>query len=428
MKFLKTSIFIILTAFVGIYAANPTTCPEGMQYIRIKIKPTLIQEYCMDQYEYPNSPNTMPLVNVSWYKAEKLCNKQGKRLCSDKEWEEACKGCNTSYKFSYGDEYDRSKCVTDEKTVFPSGAKENCKNNYKIFDMIGNVAEWTNGLGVGTLGGSHKSRDNAECSSWEPRSLRLRYADVGFRCCKTLNMRRSIIAGQDSCPKEFVDSCALGLCDKDHDGVSDSIDVCPTLPEDHDGFQDSDGCPDLDNDNDGILDAVDKCPDSKEDFDSFQDDDGCPDYDNDNDGIPDLTDRCPDMPGPAPDGCPQVKAPPLKLEVKKAIILRGINFQTNSAEFTPESYEGLGQIYQTLRDYPEIYVEVRGYTDNVGGDEFNVKLSDKRANAVRDYLISQGIDPYRITANGFGKKYPVATNRSAAGRAENRRVELYRVK
>ncbi len=97
--------------------------------------------------------------------------------------------------------------------------------------------------------------------------------------------------------------------DRDHDGVLDVDDRCPDEPEDRDGFQDADGCPDPDNDGDGIPDAIDKCPNDPEDFDGFQDDDGCPDLDNDGDGIPDLYDACPnekeDGKGKRPkDGCP----------------------------------------------------------------------------------------------------------------------------
>src|ERR1039457_3955281 len=97
--------------------------------------------------------------------------------------------------------------------------------------------------------------------------------------------------------------------DRDHDGIPDVYDRCPDEPEDHDGFQDDDGCPDPDNDGDGIPDALDKCPNEPEDKDGFQDDDGCPDLDNDGDGIPDLNDACPnekeDGKGKRPtDGCP----------------------------------------------------------------------------------------------------------------------------
>lgn len=97
--------------------------------------------------------------------------------------------------------------------------------------------------------------------------------------------------------------------DQDNDGIPDDKDKCPTIPEDKDGFQDDDGCPDFDNDNDGIYDTKDQCPDLPEDFDGYQDKDGCPDYDNDKDGIPDSVDVCPNNPETMngykdTDGCP----------------------------------------------------------------------------------------------------------------------------
>ena len=102
--------------------------------------------------------------------------------------------------------------------------------------------------------------------------------------------------------------------DSDGDGIPNQNDKCPNEPEDRDGFQDADGCPDLDNDGDGIPDVDDKCPNDKEDFDGFQDDDGCPDLDNDKDGIPDDKDACPEDPEdhlpPNPDdGCPKGMGP-----------------------------------------------------------------------------------------------------------------------
>jgi OmpA-OmpF porin, OOP family len=103
--------------------------------------------------------------------------------------------------------------------------------------------------------------------------------------------------------------------DMDHDGIPDDVDQCPELPEDHDGFQDADGCPDGDNDDDGIPDVVDRCPNVPEDMDGFQDEDGCPDPDNDGDGILDKDDACPNEPGPRSadpkrNGCPVVAPPP----------------------------------------------------------------------------------------------------------------------
>lgn len=115
-------------------------------------------------------------------------------------------------------------------------------------------------------------------------------------------------------PRVFLGAVwSPGFADRDRDGVPDAFDACPTEPEDRDGFQDQDGCPDPDNDNDAILDVDDKCPNQAEDFDHFEDEDGCPEPDNDHDGIDDLHDACPNDPedhkGPRPnDGCPIGKA------------------------------------------------------------------------------------------------------------------------
>ncbi len=122
---------------------------------------------------------------------------------------------------------------------------------------------------------------------------------------------------KDKCPNEpedfdgFEDADGCPDPDNDHDGILDVNDKCPNVPEDLDGFQDDDGCPDPDNDHDGILDINDKCPNVPEDLDGFQDDDGCPDVDNDQDGILDVNDKCPNAPEDIDgfqddDGCPDV--------------------------------------------------------------------------------------------------------------------------
>ncbi len=217
--------------------------------------------------------------------------------------------------------------------------------------------------------------------------------------------------------------------DRDNDGIADSKDVCPDLPEDMDGFDDGDGCPDYDNDNDGIQDAKDKCPNDAEDKDGFQDEDGCPDNDNDNDGIPDSRDRCPDQPENMngikdDDGCPdqQVVAP------EDNFVLDGVNFRTGSAELTEESYEKLDFVFEQLAKYPDRRFEISGHTDNTGSDRINIKLSHDRATTVREYLVNRGIEGGRLVAKGYGSSRPKADNKTAAGRAINRRIEFYRIK
>jgi OmpA-OmpF porin, OOP family len=243
--------------------------------------------------------------------------------------------------------------------------------------------------------------------------------------------------------------------DRDGDGIKDNDDKCPDSPEDMDGFEDTDGCPEIDNDKDGILDAADKCPneagplqnlgcpvvdkdgdginDDKdkcpnepEDKDGFQDDDGCPDLDNDNDGVPDERDGCPLDPGPVENkGCPRkyslVSITKDRIEIKKQI-----KFATGSAKIVgAESEKILDEVGQALKDTPSIKkVRIEGHTDSVGDDAKNLKLSQNRANSVMAALIKRKVDPGRLEAVGFGETKPIASNSTVAGKAENRRTEF----
>ncbi len=265
----------------------------------------------------------------------------------------------------------------------------------------------------------------------------------------------------------FEDHDGAPDLDNDQDGIADDKDLCPAAPEDLDSYEDHDGCPDLDNDRDGIPDADDECPNQKEDMDGFEDKDGCPDPDNDGDGIPDTIDKCPNQAETINgyldgDGCPEVtdtdgdgipddrdRCPdeaenkngsqdddgcPDEMQVKQtelsnsAIILTGVNFASGKATLTEESLPVLDETANSLILDRSAIVEIRGYTDNVGKAEDNQLLSERRAEAVRRYLISKGITADRITAIGFGERYPIADNSTAEGRAKNRRIEFKRVK
>ena len=249
--------------------------------------------------------------------------------------------------------------------------------------------------------------------------------------------------GSDKCPDiaedidGFQDDDGCPDLDNDADGIADIQDQCPNAPEDFDGFQDSDGCPDFDNDKDGVPDSIDKCPNDPEDIDGFKDDDGCPDLDNDNDGIPDLKDKCPNQPETFngykdEDGCPDTVAkvvPPKKEpDFPRQQILQGLEFKIGKADIVFSSYVILDKIAKSLRDYPELEIEIRGHTDSMGKSATLQTLSQMRAEAVRQYLINQGIDPQRIRALGMGPSTPVGDNRTAAGRAANRRIEIIRIK
>ncbi len=194
---------------------------------------------------------------------------------------------------------------------------------------------------------------------------------------------------------------------------------------------------DADRDGDGIPDGVDRCPDEPEDYDGFQDDDGCPDRDNDNDGVPDTEDRCPNTPGPAEnagcpildrdgDGIPDVEYKRVVVKENRIEIKQQIRFRPASAKISGrESFATLREVAQALRDNPRIKkLRIEGHTDSVGGDATNLKLSQARANAVMEELIKNGVDPSRLEAVGYGKTRPIASNTTAAGRAKNRRTEF----
>jgi outer membrane protein OmpA-like peptidoglycan-associated protein len=233
---------------------------------------------------------------------------------------------------------------------------------------------------------------------------------------------------KDKCPDEpedkdgYQDEDGCPDPDNDNDGIPDVKDKCPNEPEDKDGFQDEDGCPDLDNDNDGLNDAIDKCPNEPEDKDGFQDEDGCPDPDNDGDGFLDKDDKCPNEKGVAPDGCPHYKLVVVtenKIELKQTVY-----FDFNKATIRSVSFALLDDVAKALSDNPRIKVEIQGHTDIVGGDDYNKKLSQKRAESVKAYLVKKGIDESRMVPKGYGHDVPIADDRTKEGRDQNRRVEF----
>jgi outer membrane protein OmpA-like peptidoglycan-associated protein len=238
-----------------------------------------------------------------------------------------------------------------------------------------------------------------------------------------------ILDNVDRCPRvpedkdSFEDEDGCPELDNDKDGLNDTVDKCPLDPEDRDNFEDDDGCPDPDNDKDGLNDTVDKCPTDPEDKDSFEDDDGCPDTDNDKDGFLDKDDKCPNEPGVAPDGCPKkynlVVVTEKKIELKQTVF-----FDFNKATIKPVSFALLTEVAQAMKDNSTIKVDIEGHTDSVGNDRRNLKLSQKRAESVKKFLMGKGIASDRMTPRGYGENVPIADNRTGEGRAQNRRVEF----
>ncbi|QQS35522.1 MAG: OmpA family protein [Ignavibacteriales bacterium] len=240
----------------------------------------------------------------------------------------------------------------------------------------------------------------------------------------------------DSCPDQpedfdgFQDYDGCPESDNDLDGIPDELDQCPNEAEDIDGFKDEDGCVDNDNDNDGIMDRLDSCPDEPEDFDGFQDDDGCADPDNDSDGILDINDKCKDEAETFngfqdEDGCPDIA--PLNEDSfsPKEILLDGEStFEVNSADIKSSAFTELDRIVNLLRAYPSAKWRIEGHMDNQNSSDYSRVLSLKRAESILNYFILKGLPSYQFEVIGMGDKFPIANNNTEFGRAKNRRIEI----
>ncbi|MBR4704200.1 MAG: OmpA family protein [Paludibacteraceae bacterium] len=208
--------------------------------------------------------------------------------------------------------------------------------------------------------------------------------------------------------------------DTDGDGVADYLDECPDTPEAAWGKVDEKGCP-LDSDRDSVPDYLDQCPNTPEAAIGFVDAVGC-ELDTDGDGVPDYLDICPYVPGLTENkGCPEVKREVRQL-LQKA--MQGIEFELGKAIIKKKSFPLLDKIAATFIENTGYIIEVQGHTDNIGTDEVNKRLSQKRAEAVKNYLEKKGVPADRLTAVGYGPTMPIADNKTKAGRAKNRRVEF----
>ncbi|EMR13152.1 outer membrane protein A precursor [Methylophaga lonarensis MPL] len=212
---------------------------------------------------------------------------------------------------------------------------------------------------------------------------------------------------------------ALLLCPNDKVEAAPVVEEAPVVCEIEPvpgALLDARGCA-MDSDGDGVVDGIDQCPGTPAgvQVDSV----GCP-LDSDGDGVPDYRDLCPGTPQGMmvdKDGCP----------IKDTVLLSltGVTFEFDSAKLTPAAERTLGQAVTALRDTDErVEVRVEGHTDSVGSADYNLRLSQQRAESVVDYLVSQGITRHRLIPVGMGEGYPVADNTTAEGRALNRRVEF----
>ncbi len=221
---------------------------------------------------------------------------------------------------------------------------------------------------------------------------------------------------EDKCPtiKGPVENKGCPYTDTDGDGVRDIDDACPEVP----GSVQNKGCPEGDRDNDGIKDTKDDCPDLP----GPPENNGCPYTDTDGDGVPDIHDKCPNTPGVKEnDGCPELKKE--EEEILKTAF-ENLEFETGSAKIRPSSYASLIDLARLLQKKPTWRLLIEGHTDNVGSRAFNIKLSQQRAESVKNFLMEQGISGDRIITKGYGPDKPIAPNTTPEGRQKNRRVEF----
>ena len=214
--------------------------------------------------------------------------------------------------------------------------------------------------------------------------------------------------------------------DRDKDGVLDSVDQCPDTPAGDHPNPKRPGCPDKDTDGDGVYDSVDLCPTVPAGLHPDPDKPGCPLPDRDGDGIPDNVDACPDKPG-APNPDPKKNGCPGLVEIKngKIVILKPVFFQTNKDKILKKSYPVLQAVANALLEETNIKrLSIEGHTDSVGTAAKNLDLSERRAKSVMTWLLAHGIDADRLEAHGYGLTRPIADNKTSAGRAVNRRVEF----
>jgi outer membrane protein OmpA-like peptidoglycan-associated protein len=225
-----------------------------------------------------------------------------------------------------------------------------------------------------------------------------------------------IVDASDACPDAAGTVAMNGCPDTDGDGVADKEDACPEVA----GLKALKGCPDTDGD--GTTDKADKCPNIK----GPKENAGCPWPDTDGDSVLDKDDKCPTEKGSvANNGCPEISQAVMNsLDGYAKTIL----FNSGKASFQKQTFPVLKAITAILKENPTAKFSISGHTDSTGNAESNLKLSNQRAAAVLNYLVSNGVAADRLSSNGFGDTQPIDSNNTAEGRANNRRVEVKYVK
>jgi len=220
--------------------------------------------------------------------------------------------------------------------------------------------------------------------------------------------------GDDSCPNVAGLATLNGCPDADGDGIADKDDMCPNDK----GTKANNGCPDTDGD--GVVDKDDKCATVA----GPKANGGCPWPDTDGDGVLDKDDNCKNEAGPASNnGCPEPVISDVA-EAKMGEFAKTILFNSGRSSFKAGVSEKLDGIVKIMQEFPKATFTVGGHTDSTGSKKINDGLSQKRAEAVMNYLTSKGVDPSRLSAKGYGSVNPIDSNDTRAGRANNRRVEI----
>ena len=223
-----------------------------------------------------------------------------------------------------------------------------------------------------------------------------------------------IIDGEDACPSVAGLATLNGCPDADADGIADKDDMCPNAK----GTKANNGCPDTDGD--GVVDKDDKCATAA----GPRANGGCPWPDTDGDGVLDKDDNCNSEAGPASNGgCPE---PIITEAAEKKVgeFAKTILFNSSRSSFKSGISDKLDAIVGIMKEFSKATFLIEGHTDSTGSVSLNDKLSTKRANAVKDYLVQNGIDASRLETKGFGESNPIDTNKTSAGRSNNRRVEI----
>jgi outer membrane protein OmpA-like peptidoglycan-associated protein len=229
-----------------------------------------------------------------------------------------------------------------------------------------------------------------------------------------------VVNRDDACPRQAGRAELQGCpsTDMDSDGLEDGEDACPSEP----GPSNLKGCPHRQTDEDGVLDAYDACPDEP----GIIETQGCPPRDSDGDTVWDHQDNCPNASGPADNqGCPAAEKQLVAIQKDRIEIHDTVHFEFDEATIQPRSFPLLDQVARVLLEHPEIAaVTIEGHTDETGSADYNRELSQRRAEAVRDYFVQKGVATERLEPRGFGEDRPLRSNDTEEGRAANRRVEF----